>query len=208
VSVYDLVGGRLRAVERTAARQAARGQADNWYQLRIAASCPPDTRVHVRGGWVQRGPYWVAQQVAYFPALTLDFAAVDQFAARAYLGPGYSGNFATAYAYRPALLLYSADYFDALLDGASAPPVIAYAGGTEAEFDTAAGAEQAIDSWFDGAHDVAYAGDMPLAGIVLRNNGVTGVDGQVQAIDQANRGRSYIWRDLRIRCITLGSGVG
>jgi len=39
----------------------------------------------------------------------------------------------------------------------------------------------------------------PLAAIVLKNNGIVNAVGEIEPIDAVNRGRSYMWKDLRPR---------
>lgn len=159
-----------------------------YYQLKVSCSVPPNTILHIRPGYVQRGPYFIAQETIYFPALDLDFSSASQFY------ESYTGVFITANAYLPILVSYRSEYFIALRDDDDTVlPVMTFG---DTEYATATDAEQAIAGWMDGTN-VLYWGDLPMFAIILKNNGTTGVEGQVQPIDPINRGRSYFWRDLR-----------
>ena len=103
---------RLDGLERQVKRQAASTDAAGWYEFRVSPTCPPSTSLYIRAGWVQRGPFFVAQEAVYFPSLTLDFSSPAQFGAAT-----YTGNFTTAYAYLALLISYRSEYFIALRDG-------------------------------------------------------------------------------------------
>lgn len=180
---------RIQQLERRQEQQKDQGMAYTWDQLRISCSCPPDTQIHIRAGFVQQGSYWVAQETVWFPSLDVDFADPSQFVS-------YTGNFTNANYYMPVLLRYFDDYFDYVQGGAAAEPINDYGGSPE--FATAGEAEAEADSWFDGAHAI-YSGQLPLCIVILKNNGTAGRDGQVLPVDAVNRGRSYFWRDVRPR---------
>lgn len=184
---------RIRQLEKWQEQQKAQGTAYTWDQLRMSVSCPPDTQIHIRAGFATWGSNWVAQQTVWFPDIAIDFTDTDQFIT-------YTGNFANANYYMPLLLLYSVQYFDMLKAGDTEgePPIDDYGNGLE--YATAAEAEQAAQGWFDGTNAI-YTGRLPLCLVVLKNNGITGVDGQVLPVDAVNRGRSYFWRDVRPRNI-------
>lgn len=152
--------------------------------FRVSVSCPPDTRVHIRGGNVWEGTIWIGVGNGYYIAdYTTDFAEPDNI-------DGYTGNFGTA------------DYFMGVLFGRAFYGEDNFVIWSGNEFATAAEAEQDIQNvalrdspWY--GYD--YNGGLPLCGIVLKNDGRTGLDGAVLPIDAVNRGRSYYWRDLRPR---------
>lgn len=180
---------RLLILERQMQRESASNLSYTWDQLRMSVSCPPDTQIHIRSGFVQQGSYWVAQETIWFPALSVDFSDSAQFV-------NYTGNFTNADYYMPVLLRYFDDYFTYVGGGAAAVPINDYGGNPE--YATATEAEQEADSWFDGTNAI-YGGQLPLCVVILKNNGITGTDGQVLPIDAVNRGRSYFWRDVRPR---------
>lgn len=191
---------RIAHLERQEQKRNARELAYTWGQLAMSCSCPPDTTLHVRGGWVQQGSYWVTQETIWFPPIDLDFTDTSQFLTDDD-GQTYTGNFENADWYMPLLLLYSDDYFYDVRDGTSNwGPMRNY--GDSPEFATAPEAEAQAEEWFDGTYADIYTGDLPMCVVILRNNGVTGVDGQVLPIDPINRGRSYFWRDVRPRNVT------
>jgi hypothetical protein len=199
--VFALLNRRLNALERQQQKKATNELAYTWDQLAISCSCPPDTTLHVREGWVQQGSFWVVQETIWFPALDIDFTDPTQFYCD-FWGQTYTGNFENAYYYMPLLLSYNDDWFYYLRDpdaGTAFGPIRNVGGSPELA--TAADAEQAAESWFDGTYADLYSDNLPLCIVIVRNNGVTGMDGQVQPIDPINRGRSYFWRDVRPRNI-------
>lgn len=194
---------KLAGVEKYLENEKASSRANNWYQLRVSALTPPSTSVYIRGGWVMMGPYWIANDIVLFPDLTPDLSDMSWFDVDVYNMQERPGKFANANWYMPVLLMYNYNYFEYLQGDVYEPPLKAYMGGTGSpEFETAIEAEQELDSWFDGSLQINLSGDMPLWGVVLRNNGTTGVYGAIQAVDAVNRGRSYLWKDLRQRNVT------
>jgi hypothetical protein len=140
----------------------------DWTQT--APSCPPDTQLHARGGYVwdaYAGNGWWA-----YP-MDADF--------------GVGGNvqvlpFANAGWYRGVL-------------------VTRYGGGTSPnhyetdEYATAAEAQDAVIAMI--TTGTMYQTDLPLALLVVKNDGTTGVAGAILPIDAVNRGRSYLFREVR-----------
>lgn len=181
---------RIQTMERQQQQRKSQVPAYTWDQLRIRCSCPPDTQIHIRAGFVQQGSYWVAQETVWFPDLDVDFADPSQFVS-------YTGAFTHANYYMPVLLRYYDDYFDYVGGGGTAAPPINDFGGSP-EYATAGEAEQAAQGWFDGTNAI-YSGQLPLCIVILKNNGTTGETGQVLPVDSVNRGRSYFWRDVRPR---------
>jgi hypothetical protein len=168
----------LADLERAARARSTTGVNANYGRFRMAATCPPSTSIHVRGGqaWNTGGGEWYK-----VPSATFDLAVYET----AYVAP----VFAQAYYY--AFYWLAAD-----LDGNR----LYVGGGSTAslwsEHATAAEAEQAAL-----AHDCVQLRSwppwdygIPIGCVILRNNGNTVDPCQFQAVDQANRGRSYILR--------------
>lgn len=175
---------RVTRLERTNSIRASVVDEPLSDHFRVAVSCPPDTQIHVRGGNVWEGYYWIGIGNGYYiEADSADFADADTI-------DGYSGNFTNAGYYIGVIFgreFYNEDWF--------------VAGGGQ-EFATAAEAEAYIEGtallaspW----RGYDLNGGLPLCGLVLRNDGNTGVNGAVLPIDAVNRGRSYYWKDLRPR---------
>lgn len=186
-----IVERRVKELEKGQGKQDAATLAYTWDQLGMSVSCPPDTQLHIRAGWGQRGSYWVAQSTVWLPELAVDFTDASQFV-------NYTGSFTNADYYMPMLLRYDNDYFYNLyVGGDTSQPINDYPT-TSVEYATAGEAEAAAESWFDGA-TALYNGRLPLCVVILKNNGTTGTEGQVLPVDTVNRGRSYFYRDVRPR---------
>jgi len=171
---------------------------NDWYELRVAPSCPPDKQIHMRGGRVYLGanPGWVAY---------------DDYEQRAYTVPPLSADLSDPDSVTIDVTFTNADYYQFFLLQLRLPAVVEepavsdwyfYLHGTLDEFPDAGTAEQWLDSyefqhsspWYEGAEGTCY----PLCGVVLRNDGQTGVSGAFLPIDMVNRNRSYIWpTDMR-----------
>jgi hypothetical protein len=198
------VFSRLINVERSLDREKTSSRGSAWYQFRAAATIPPSTSVNIRGGWYKQGQSWIAQETAWYPAMTIDISDPSNFE----IGedyPSHPGNFTNASWYQPMVLTYTTAYFyDLYAANRTYPPMCgaSFRGGSAVEYATALEAEQVIDGWLDGAAGFfAWGADLTLCALILQNNGVTGADGQILPIDQVNRGRSYIWRDMRRRVV-------
>lgn len=66
------------------------------------------------------------------------------------------------------------------------------------EYATFAGAELAIEAYLRGSVDWMYE-LFPLAAMVLRNDGRAATEGAILPVDMVERGRPYLWRDVRPR---------
>lgn len=177
---------KLVVLEKDAERMAAYEEPNYQWDFRLAASCPPSTTVHMRGGrvWADPDGAWGASW--YIDSASYDLADFDD--------TGYNYIFNNPYYYKPfgVLLWYSGSPF------ASIPYPIRIM--TSAEQATAALAEEAAyPAWPGGRFDPdAYYGT-PLAIVIMRNNGNITTPNQYMPIDAVNRGRSYIWRNLKVR---------
>lgn len=148
----------------------------------VSASCPPDNRIHIRGGWA-----W--QPGNSYGGIYKSTNLGDE----AYVPWDYFtyGRFVSAYWYLPIVTTYPVSF----------DRIYAYnigtisAGLAPAEYETAAEAEVAIERWWS---DRAWVYGVALPPLILRNNGNTTDEDQFMDIDPVNRGRSYIWqREMR-----------
>ena len=190
VDLTAIMGHRIQTLERQEARKAAHVEEPLSEHFRVAVSCPPDTQIHVRGGNIWEGNYWWTVGLGYYlEGFSIDFSDASSIT-------NYDGNFANA------------DYFMGVIIGRAFYGLCDYlCVGADTEHATAALAEAHIETvalatenvWRGDTND----GNLPLIGLVLRNDGRTGVDGAVLPIDRVNRGRSYYWKDLRPRYYTM-----
>ena len=170
----------IAEIQKSLEKDATGNEFDQWDQFRIRCSCPPDTNIHVNGGYMWQGVYggdsvgWKVAQA------TFDFANSDDVGEE--------------------ILFTNADYYIGVI---AALYVGAYPGEDhrlrlhwdDTEYATAVEAEAAVvTELYDGAP--AYE-DFPLCAVILRNNGDTDLFNQFLAIEPLNRGKSYIWQDVR-----------
>ncbi len=197
--MYD-IQGRLDRLQREVNRAGAYVSGGDFYALRVAPFCPPDKRLHMRGGRTYLGYNW-------------GWAVFDDYEQRVYTVPDLIADLADPASVTVDVTFSNAGYFQFFILELALPAVVEepetsdwgfYLHGTGAEFATEADAEESINSttfqeseaWEHGADGSAY----PLCGVVLQNDGQIEVSGAFLPIDVVNRGRSYIWpRDLRSR---------
>lgn len=168
---------------------AASVVADNkWYELACVPSCPPDRRIHIRGGIVTPSGRWGLIMVDDFiPDTICDFENQDE--------TQMPLSFTDADYYLGLILCYYGDWAAyRTLGPAYEEPIFDNVIGTEVE--TATEAEGQIDAFLNG-YTQWYYYRVPLCGVVLRNDGNTGVDYAILPVDAVNRGRSYLYRDAR-----------
>lgn len=201
MSRWNAALGRLRVIDRTQKRAAAFAPLGDEYQFRVAPSCPPSKRLHMRGGRnansANRG--WAAWNYAQYrvytvPDLTADLEDSDSVTPLP--------TFSTANWYQLSILCLR---MPAETEEPDANDWSFYLHTDGTEFETAAEAEAWINAdefllynlWDTGA---AIGSTYALCGIVLRNDGNIDSPGAILPIDVVNRGRSYVWpRDLRPR---------
>ena len=173
------IGALDRARERSAADVPRR---DMWYEFKVAPSCPPDKRLHIRPGIVTPSIRWSDFiEDDYIPYTVCDFEnQTETDMGLVFVNAGY---------YLPILLCYNGEWL-----GYRDDPIFNNVIGTEVE--TAILAEAQIDGFLNGTEDWYYY-RLPLCGVVLRNDGQVGANYAIQAIDAVNRGRSYLFRDSR-----------
>lgn len=174
---------RLQVLEDKQARQSAYVSDPEHYQFRVAVSCPPDLRVHMRGGLmydIYDGDSW------FIPSATIDLTGGVQVGNKDYTFT-VAGNYL---------------FYVLTLDCDTRPdPPLFLPYGPDTEYTTTAEAEQALAAYNNPSiWNVLY----PLCGLILRNNGVLGTGLNILPIDRINRGRSYLWpADMRPRNIAL-----
>lgn len=186
---------QMRGVDKAQGRAAGFVPGNDWYQLRVAASCPPDKQLHLRGGLVYCGYYGGAysdyNNRAYtVPDLTADLADSTSVSVDI--------TFTNANWYKFAMLLLK---LPTVIEEPTESDWLFYLFETGEEFETPAEAE----AWMESEtfrHGDPWSGERgyPLVGVVLRNDGQTGVSGAFLPVDVVNRDRSYIWpSDVRPR---------
>ena len=154
-----------------------------WAHFRVATSCPPDTALHIRGGYAYSGPAWdTPGQGRRYEGASLDLADTDY---------GLDYTFDTAYHYLGVLVC--ADFAAEWATGDWGFVIYPDA----SEYATAAEVEDSLQTAFAGVE--IWNGHRPLALLVLRNDGNTTDPNQLQHIEPVNRGRSYFWKDARPR---------
>ena len=195
----DILQKRITRLQQHQSAQGSFVPQESWNQFRVAPTCPPSTRLHVRGGrlYTTYNPTW---------------ASIDDWEYRAWTVPDLTADVADPTSVTVDVVFANENYFQLFLLELRSPKVYEtpgpsdwwfYLHGTGEEFPTAAEAESWLDSetfQYSGAwkvpaeidyslvEDVAY----PLCGLVLRNDGAVGPSA-ILPIDYVNRGRSYMW---------------
>lgn len=177
------MNGRIVELEKYRGRLAANAPGgDLWYQFKVAPSCPPDKRLHVRPGIPVLSIRWTDfVEDDHLPYTVCDFENETE--------TQMDLVFANANYYLPIVLCYSGSWlrnqsnpiFDSVIGIEAATSVLA-----EAQID---GFLNGIEAW--------YYYRLPLCGVVLKNNGAAGLPYMIEPVDMVNRGRSYIYRDAR-----------
>jgi len=158
-----------RRLEKQQEEEAARADNWDWDQYQIACTCPPSTTICIRGGR-QWSPPTDGGWLNPGADKCIDIATDDDFI------------FTNANWYTFRML--KIDWFDTLLRYCD----------NEDEYETAAEAEEAAM--------LSYCRYTSRAGfwaaiLIIRNNGIIGLEGQYRRIEPVNRGNSYLWRDSR-----------
>ena len=201
MSEWGAIEKRVGALRRFNARVGGFVKTVDGYQFSVSPSCPPDKRLHMRGGrnacsWNRGFPAWdyAEERVYTVPDLVADLADPSNVTP--------VPTFTTAYYYQPFMLCLR---LPAVAEQPAAGDWSFYLHGDLSEFETAGEAELYMHNpnflnynlWdTNGEIGSTYQ----LCGVILRNDGQIGVLGAFQPIDVINRGRSYLWpRDLRPR---------
>lgn len=163
-----------------------------WYQLRTSVACPPDKTVNVRGGVVTPSARWATfEETDILPSVEVDFTNTES--------TGIDLSFTNSGYFFPIILCLAGDWI--AYQGYDDPDIYEYPifdNVTGTEVATAAEAESQIDGFLNGV-DQWYNYRLPLSGIVFKNDGNTEATGSILPIDCVNRGRSYLYRDARVR---------
>jgi len=192
--------GRLR---KTTDRQSAFVPQESWNQFRVSPTCPPSTRLYVRRGRIYAG---------YNPTR----ADIDDWEFHAWTVPSLSADVADPDSVTIDVTFTTANYYQFFFLELRVPAVIEepnesdwsfYLHGTEDEFKTTTEAEMWTHTddflnhnYLDWDSSMRIGSTYQLCGVILRNDGRTGIAGAFLPIDVINRGRSYVWpRDIRPR---------
>ena len=177
----------LRRMEKERAREAAHEPNNRWYELLTAPSCPPDKRLHIRGGIAVAAPArGFIMNNDFVPDWICDFENEPE--------TQLSLNFTNANYYLGIILCYYWEWVARRVLGGYDEPVFDCVVGSEVA--TATEAEVEIDALLNGVEQWYYY-RMPLWAIVLKNDGSVGTNYAILPIDQVNRDRSYLYRDAR-----------
>jgi hypothetical protein len=186
----SILSARIGRLQKKRARAAAFEPNDMWCQFKVAPSCPPDKRLHIRGGIAtpeQRIGAFILDD--FLPDWICDFENEPE--------TQMDLNFTNAGYYLPLILCYYWDWvLNRSLGAAYAEPVFDNVIGNEVA--TTQEAEAQIDAFLNGYTDWYYY-RMPLWAVILQNDGQAGVDYAILPVDAVNRGRSYLYRDARAK---------
>lgn len=186
-----IIEGRIDRLQKANARKAAFEPGDMWCQFKVAPSCPPDKRLHIRGGVATpEGRVGATSRNDFIPDWVCDLENVDE--------TQMTLNFTNAGYYLPFILCYYWEWILYRTLGATyAEPVFDNVIGVEVA--TTQEAEAQIDAFLNG-YTQWYYYRMPIWAVILQNDGTTGVDYAILPVDMINRGRSYLYRDARAKC--------
>lgn len=187
---YDVVLDRkIQQLEKQQAVDATVVSDNMWYEFLAASSCPPDKRIHIRGGMTSLSGRWGwITQDDFIPDIVCDFENDTE--------TQLTLLFSNAGYFLPLLLCYFGDWVAYRSIAGYEEPVFDCVVGTEIA--TAAEAEAQIDAFLNG-YTQWYYYRFPIWGVVLQNDGQVGIPYAISPIDQVNRGRSYLYRDARSR---------
>jgi hypothetical protein len=192
---------QIHRLERGQRRRAGAVQNADNYQFTISPTCPPSTSIIFRGGlwWYPSSAFFGYGW--YVPSYTVDLTDIDKVGVR--LGfSGYSYTFTNADWYVPAFITldpYGLRGYETWPD--TVPDDALYLVGTITaapymeEFATFREAEDAL--MVTGVIQRASDFGLPTQGIILRNNGNTTDPNQWMAVDKVNRGRSYLFWEMK-----------
>jgi len=187
---YDVVlDRRVALLERQQTVGAGTVQDNKWYEFQCAPSCPPDKRIHIRGGIVTASGRWgFIINNDFILDFTCDFENEPETQLNlVFSNPGY---------FLPLILCYYGDWvgYNRAIGPPYDLPVFENVIGTEVA--TAAEAEAQIDAFLNG-YEQWYIFRFPLWGVVLKNDGCAGIPYAIAPIGAVNRGQSYLYRDAR-----------
>jgi len=188
MSPWNAINARLKRVEQNQAVQSVTVEVQRAYEFTVAPSCPPDKRLHIRGGYATASDGFDGTLlVSTTPSVICDFENQDE--------TDMALQFSNTSWYLPIILCYYGDWIASRTLGvAYETPIFDNVTGVEVE--TPAEAEAQIDAWMNGYTEWSYY-RFPLHGVVLRNDGSINTNYAILPIDLVNRSRSYLYRDAR-----------
>ena len=198
---------RVLALKQNAERKVGFVEDESWYMFRVAPTCPPSRRLHMRGG----------RLVSTY----LYGSPVDEWEKRTWTVPNLTVDLADVTSASVDISFENPDYYQFFLlelrmplepELPTASDWMFYLHGTWDEFATAGEAEAWMSSLtFQQSHPLDHYyyrsradGDFygfALCGLVLKNNGEPGGGCPILPVDLVNRGRSYMW-PVDLRAIT------
>lgn len=199
---------RVKKLEKSVGVRRVQQSVIQDYEFRVIPTCPPSTTVRIQAGKTWRdASYWsVIGYNVEKPAVDIDLATeliVKYQPAGAGGNVQLDLNFTNPYHYKAITLGYFGDWFFYEQYGSVQYDYKYSWLGSGNELATASEAEDEIDLILNGGY-TAYTGTGPyseyqflLWSFVLRNNGTITEPGQIMPIDPVNRGRSYMYRDMR-----------
>ena len=210
MSSLPFVERQIKEVERVQKKQSA--FAYNWDEdsFRVSPTCPPSTSVSFRGGWVWWQPGSGNTYGYYVPGYTVDLTDVDKVNMVAGGAVPYTYTFTNAYWYLPVMMVLANNctscgdkplraretWPDEIPDQSIYLTGMGDTGFRLDEYETAAEAENVLRTtgrW----RTVTDSYGVVLIVVILRNNGNTSDPNQWMPVDKVNRGRSYLFRNIR-----------
>lgn len=173
------------------------GVPDELYrQLRVVPTCPPSTSVRILSGQVYtNASYWFwIHYDTQFPTTTVDFTDTSEFISGYYVFTPLPLQivFTQANWYVGFILRINHEWLFYGNDQMFWCDI-------SEEFATAGEAEAWVDYALNGGESNMLHECCPVWSFILRNNGTINEDGAVMPVDMVNRGRSYLYRDIRVR---------
>jgi len=206
VNTHRLLSGQITNLRKDLDKGKTQEAIIQDYDFMVSPTCPPSTSIYIREGKAWRDPYYwfVIGYNVQKPSITIDLTterivtpASSDVLDLSFTNPDYYK--AIALCYNGDWIFYEQYGIEYVVDECAF-----YFYGGETEHATAAGAEAEIDLMLNGGlcggdngEGLYYEYAFQLWSLILHNNGITGTPGQIMPIDKLNRGRSYLYRDLR-----------
>ena len=186
---------RVQDLEKASRRKGATETDWRWDEFRVSVSIPPDKRIHMRGGVAYAGLAYFGEDFSdrawFVPARTADLTSVSSvFIDVTFSGVGtyQAHTILIAIPTDPQLPSETDWNFRLVTDGNE------YATALEAEAAMDAMLDEYNTSWPEPVDDPPSG--MPLSGLILRSE-TSGPGCPILPIDPINRGRSYLYQDIR-----------
>ena len=234
MSQAQLLTSQINDLRNSVSRAKGRENVIQDYDFSISPTCPPSTAVVVRQGkvWINSAWWFFLGYIVEKPSDTVDFGDHNNIGYYQWpnppQGPALDLSFENAGHYKAIALMFSATQDGWVFGERVSEDESFYEGngdwkyyvlGGQQEHATAQGAEAEIDVMLNGGLgdnagvDPSNDNDsrgiyswiyFPLWTIIFRNNGTTESPNAILPIDLLNRGRSYLYRDLRAKNWVLG----